>query len=55
MTTHGVLRMTPEAMRRLVDKATEALIHRIDGLSDERPWDGDFREVLGRSAGGPAP
>ncbi len=40
------LRMTPEAMRRLAGKATEALIDRIDSLSDERPWDGDFREVL---------
>ena len=52
---HGVLRMTPEAMRRLVDKATEALIHRIDGLSDERPWDGDFREVLAGRLAAPPP
>ena len=42
----GVLRMTPEEMRRLADKATEALIARVDGLENERPWDGDFRDVL---------
>ena len=47
--------MTPEAMRRLVDKATEALIERIDGLDDERPWDGDFREVLARRLATPPP
>ena len=50
-----VLSMTPEAMRRLVNKATEALIDRIDGLGDERPWDGDFREVLEGRLGTPPP
>ena len=47
----GVLRMTPEDMRRLADKATEALIDRLAGLSSERPWDGDFRDVLERQLG----
>ena len=47
----GVLRMTPEDMRRLADKATEALIARLAGLSNERPWDGDFRDVLERQLG----
>ncbi len=49
------LRMTPEAMRRLAGKATEALIDRIDGLTDARPWDGDFREVLEGQLGTPPP
>ncbi len=49
------LRMTPEAMRRLAGKATEALIDRIDGLTDARPWDGDFREVLEGQLGAPPP
>ncbi len=47
----GVLRMAPEDMRRLADKATEALIDRLAGLSSERPWDGDFRDVLERQLG----
>ena len=51
----GVLRMTPEAMRRLADKATQALIDRLEGLSDSRPWDGDFREVLEDKLGTPPP
>ena len=51
----GVLRMTPEAMRRLADKATQALIDRLEGLSDSRPWDGDFREVLEDKLGMPPP
>ena len=51
----GVLRMTPEAMRRLADKATQALIDRLEGLSDGRPWDGDFREVLEDKLGTPPP
>ena len=53
--SHDGLRMTPEAMRRLAGKATEALINRIDGLSGERPWDGDFREVLEGQLGTPPP
>ena len=57
MEGHGrdVLRMTPEAMRRLASKATEALIDRIDGLSDLRPWDGDFRDALEGQLGTPPP
>ena len=51
----GVLRMTPETMRRLADKATQALIDRLEGLSDSRPWDGDFREVLEDKLGTPPP
>ena len=49
------LHMTPEAMRRLAGKATEALINRIGGLTDARPWDGDFREVLEGQLGTPPP
>ena len=57
MEGHGpdVLRMTPEAMRRLADQATKALIDRIEGLGDARPWDGDFRETLERQLGAPPP
>ena len=57
MEGHGrsLLRMTPEAMRRLADKATQALIDRLEGLSDSRPWDGDFREVLEDKLGTPPP
>ena len=51
----GVLRMTPEEMRRLASEATEALIERIDGLRDDRPWDGDFREALEGRLGTPPP
>ena len=49
------LGMTPEAMRRLAAKATDALVERIDNLSGERPWDGEFREVLERQFGAPPP
>ena len=49
------LSMTPEAMRRLAAKATEALVERIDSLNGERPWDGEFREVLERQFGAPPP
>ena len=51
----GGLGMTPEAMRRLADRATEALIDRIDGLSGERAWDGEFREALERELAAPPP
>ena len=51
----SVLRMTPEEMRRLAGEATEALIERIDGLRDDRPWDGDFREALEGQLGTPPP
>ena len=51
----GGLGMTPDAMRRLAAKATEALIDRIDGLGDEHAWDGEFREVLESQLGGPPP
>ena len=51
----GVLQMTPEAMRRLADKATEALIARLERLGGERPWDGDFREALESQLGTPPP
>ena len=49
------LAMTPEAMRRLAGKATEALIERIEGLSDERAWDGEFRDTLEGQLGAPPP
>ena len=49
------LSMTPEAMRRLAAKATEALVERIDSLNGERPWDGEFHEVLERQFGAPPP
>ena len=51
----GGLGMTPEAMRRLAGRATEALIDRIDGLSGERAWDGEFREALERALAAPPP
>ena len=51
----GKLRMTPEAMRRLAGKATDALVDRIHGLRDERAWDGEFREVLESQLGAPPP
>ena len=51
----SVLRMSPEAMRRLAERATEALIDRVDDLSNERPWDGDFREALEGQLGTPPP
>ena len=51
----ALLGMTPGAMRRLAGKATEALIDRIDGLGEERAWDGEFREALQRQLGGPPP
>ena len=51
----GLLRMTPQAMRGLADKATQALIDRLEGLSNSRPWDGDFREVLEDKLGTPPP
>ena len=51
----GELRMTPEAMRRLAGKATDALVDRIHGLRDDRAWDGEFREVLESQLGAPPP
>ena len=47
--------MTPEAMRQLAGKATDALIDRIHGLRDEKAWDGEFREVLEGHLGAPPP
>jgi len=49
------LAMSPESMRRLAAKATDALVERIDGLGAERPWDGEFREVLEGQFGAPPP
>ena len=51
----GVLRMTPEEMRRLAGKATDALVDRIHGLRDDRAWDGEFRKVLEGQLGAPPP
>ncbi len=51
----GDLTMTPQAMRRLAAKATEALVERIAGLDDAKAWDGEFRGVLEGQLGGPPP
>ncbi|MYD99230.1 MAG: aminotransferase class I/II-fold pyridoxal phosphate-dependent enzyme [Gammaproteobacteria bacterium] len=51
----GGLGMTPDAMRRLAAKATEALIDRIGGLGEQHAWDGEFREVLESQLGAPPP
>ena len=49
------LQMTPQEMRQLASKATEALIERIDRLGDSNAWDGEFRKVLEVQFGGPPP
>ena len=49
------LEMTPQEMRGLATKATEALVDRISSLSTSNAWDGEFREVLERQLGGPPP
>ena len=54
-TDPGDLTMTPQAMRELAAKATEALVERIAGLESEKAWDGEFRNVLEEQLGGPPP
>lgn len=49
------LGMTPQAMRRLAARATEALVDRIGGLDGGNAWDGEFRKVLEEQLGGPPP
>ena len=40
------LQMPPEMMLELAHKTAELIVERIEGLSDESPWEGDFRQVL---------
>lgn len=54
-TVPGDLTMTPQEMRQLAAKATEALVDRISGLENEKAWDGEFRNVLEGQLGGPPP
>ena len=49
------LGMTPQAMRRLADRAVEVLVERIGGLDSANAWDGEFRDVLAEQLGGPPP
>ena len=51
----GDLTMTPQEMRQLAAKATEALVERISGLANEKAWDGEFRNVLEEQLGGLPP
>ncbi|MCY3883765.1 MAG: aminotransferase class I/II-fold pyridoxal phosphate-dependent enzyme [Gammaproteobacteria bacterium] len=47
--------MTPQEMRHLATKATEALVDRISGLDNANAWDGEFHQVLGQQLGGQPP
>ncbi|MCY4656504.1 MAG: aminotransferase class V-fold PLP-dependent enzyme [Gammaproteobacteria bacterium] len=49
------LSMTPDQMHRLASRATEILVDRITNLREQRPWEGEFRDVLEDQIGGPAP
>lgn len=51
----GGLEMTPQEMRQLASRATDALIERISGLDGDNAWDGEFRQVLEERLGGPPP
>ncbi|MXW54950.1 MAG: aminotransferase class I/II-fold pyridoxal phosphate-dependent enzyme [Gammaproteobacteria bacterium] len=51
----GGLEMSPQEMRQLASRATDALIERISGLDGENAWDGEFRQVLEERLGGPPP
>jgi glutamate/tyrosine decarboxylase-like PLP-dependent enzyme len=38
--------MTPQAMRELAEAAVDAVVRRVDGLADDRPWRGASRAEL---------
>ena len=54
-TKQSQLGMTPQAMRRLADRATEILVERIGSLGEAKAWDGEFRAVLEQQFGTPPP
>lgn len=47
--------MSPQAMQQLASQATEILVERFANLRDSNAWDGEFREVLEGTVGGPPP
>ena len=47
--------MAPETMRALARQVTEILIERTERLSEERAWEGDFKDALGRELDEDAP
>lgn len=51
----GGLEMSPQEMRQLASRVTDALVDRISGLDNENAWDGEFRQVLEERLGGPPP
>ena len=40
------LQMPPEVMRELAHKTTELIVERMENLSNESAWEGDFRQEL---------
>ena len=44
--TPDSLQMPPETMLELAHKTAELVVERIEGLSNESPWEGDFRQEL---------
>ena len=40
------LRMSPEAMRDLAQRATEVLVRRIETLAEDEAWEGEFQDNL---------
>ena len=53
--TPGDLLMAPEQMLDLAQRAAELLVERIDGLSEEKAWDGDFQQALEDQLAGDPP
>ena len=53
--TSGDLLMAPEQMLDLARRAAELVVERIDGLSEERDWDGDFQQTLEDQLAGDPP
>ena len=51
----GDLLMAPQQMLDLAQKAAELLVERIDGLSEEKAWDGDFQQALEDQLAGDPP
>ena len=47
--------MTPEQMLALAQRAAELVVERIDGLSEEKAWDGDFQQALDEQLVGDPP